>query len=73
MENRPNPSVVVVPSYTVLKPGSSKFNMNVRNLTSRKITVKAKSIVAWVVAANVVSPMLAQENSQESEKWIDKK
>ena len=35
-ENRPNPSAVAVPSYTVLKPGSSKVNMNVRNLTSRK-------------------------------------
>ena len=46
MKNRPNPSAVVVPSYTVLKPGSGKVNMNVRNLNSREISVKAKSIVA---------------------------
>ena len=73
MKNRPNQSVVVVPSFTALKPGSSKVNMNVRNLTSRKITVKAKSIVAGVAAANMVPPMLTQINSQKSEKWIDKK
>ena len=47
--------------------------MNVRNLTSRKITVKAKSIVYQVVAGNEVPPMLAQENSQESEKKGRKK
>ena len=42
MTNRPNLSAVVVPSYTDLKPGSSKINMNLRNLASRRITVKAK-------------------------------
>ena len=47
--------------------------MDVRSLTTRKVTVKTISIVAWVAAANVVPPMLAQENSQESEEWIDKK
>ena len=73
MENRPNPSMVVVPGYTVLIPGSSKVNMNVRNLPSRKITVKGKSIVAQVTAANMILLMLAQENSWESEKWKDKK
>ena len=31
MKNRPNPSAVVVPSYTVLKPGSRKVNMKIRN------------------------------------------
>ena len=46
MKNRPNSSVVAVPSYTTLKPGSSKVNMNIRNLTSRKIMVKAKLIIA---------------------------
>ena len=54
--NRCNPSVVVVPSYTNLRPGSSKVNMSLRNLTSRSITVKAKYIVAQVAAANVVPP-----------------
>ena len=60
MKNRPNQLAVVVPSYTDLKPGSSKANMNLRNCTSRKITVKAKSIVAQLAAANVVPPILLQ-------------
>ena len=36
-----NPSVVAVPSYASLRPGSSKVDMSLRNLTSRDITVKA--------------------------------
>ena len=40
-----DPSVVAVPRYTYLKPGSSRVNMSLRNLTSRGITVKVKSIV----------------------------
>ena len=42
--------------------------MSLRNLTSRNIAVKAKSIVAQVTAANVVHPMLTIKNPQESEK-----
>ena len=67
-----NPSVVAVPSYANLKPGSSKVNMSLRNLTSRSITVKAKSIVAQVAAANVNTPMLTPKNPQESKKHEDK-
>ena len=66
------PSVVAVPSYANLRPGSSKVNMSLRNLTSRSITVKAKSIVDQVAAANVVPPMLTPKNSQE-EKKMDKR
>ena len=62
--NRPNSSVVAVPSHTTLKPGFSKVNMNIKNLTSRKIMVKPKSIIA---RANVIPPILAQENSKKLE------
>ena len=68
MKNKPNPSAVVVPSYTDLKPGSSKVNMNLRKLTSRKITVKAKSIVAQVTEANVVPPTLLQRKMLRNQK-----
>ena len=47
--------------------------MNLRNLTSRNIAVKAKSIVAQVAAANVGPPMLTPRNPQESEKQKDKR
>ena len=71
--NRCNPSVVVVPSYANLRPGSSKDNVSLRNLTSRNITVKAKSIIAQVAAANVLPPLLTPKNPQEPEKQKDKR
>ena len=37
-----NSSVPAVPSYTHLKPGSSKVNMNLRNLTSKNCNSKSK-------------------------------
>ena len=60
-----NPSVVAVPSYAYLKPGSSKVNMRLRNLTSMNIMVKVKSIVAKLAAANAVPSILATKNHQE--------
>ena len=67
-----NPSVVTVPSYTCLKPGSSKINMGLRNLTSKSIMIKAKSVVVKLAAANAVPSMLASKNPQESEENEDK-
>ena len=34
MKKRSNVSVLAVPNYTVLQPGSSKVSINIRNLTS---------------------------------------
>ena len=62
-----NPLVVALPSYACLKPGSSKINMSLRNLTSGSITVKVKPIIAQLVAANAVPTMLAFKNPQELE------
>ena len=65
-----SPSVVAMPSYANLKPGSSNVNMNLRNLTSRSIMVKtksmvkAKSIVAQVAATNIVPSMLTSKNQR---------
>ena len=68
-----NPSVVVVPSYANLRPGSSKVNLSLKNLISRDITVKEKSIVAQGATGNVITPMLIPKDSQESEKQEDKR
>ena len=73
MKNKPNSSVVPVLGYPVLKPGSSKVNMNIRNPTSRKIAVKTMLIVVRVAAANVVPSMLAQRNSKKIENMLDKR
>ena len=66
------PPVVAVPSYCYLRPGSSKINTSLRNLNSRNITVKAKSIVAQLAAANVVPSMLTPKNPQELGEYEDK-
>ena len=47
--------------------------MNLRNLTSRSIMVKVKSIVAQVATANVVPSILTPKISQESEENEDKR
>ena len=71
--NRCNPSVVAVPSNACLKPGSSKINMHLRNLTCKSKTIKVKSIVAGLAATNAVPSMLAPKNPQKSEENDDKK
>ena len=45
---------IPVYGYTVLKPGSSRVSVSIRNLSCRKITVLAKSAIAKVIAANIV-------------------
>ena len=62
-----NPSVVTAPSYAYLKPRSSKVNMSLRNLSSRSITVKVKSIVTQLAVVNLVPSMLTPKNPQQSE------
>ena len=71
--NECNPSVVAIPSYTNLKPGSNKVNISLRNLISRSIMVKAESLVAKMVASNVISPMLVSKTPQGIEEKGDKK
>ena len=55
----PNPSknyeaAVLIHGYTVLKPGSSRVSIGIRNLGCRKITIPAKSAIAKIAAANIV-------------------
>ena len=52
-------SVVPIHGYTVLKPGSSRVSVGLRNHSCRKIAIAAKSIVAKVTAANIVPHSLA--------------
>ena len=68
-----NPSVVAVPSYAYIKPDSRKVNMSLRNLTSRSIMVKEKSIVAQLAAANVIPSMLLSKHPQGLEENKDKR
>ena len=55
----PNPSknyeaAIPIHGYTVLKTGSSRVFVGIRNLSCRKITIPVKSTLAKIAAANIV-------------------
>ena len=52
-------SVIPIHGYTVLKPGSSRVSVGLRNHSCHKITIAAKSIVAKITATNIVPHSLA--------------
>ena len=65
--------ILAVPTYTHLKSGSSKVQICLQNLSCRSITLKAKTIVAEVSAANAIPKSFAPryvdgiENIQEEQ------
>ena len=58
-------SVVPIYGYTVLKPGSSRVSVGLRNHSCRRITIAAKSVVAKITAANIVPHSLAPNVEDE--------
>ena len=59
-------TVSAIPTYSHLKPGSSKISIGLRNYSCRQITVKAKSTVATISAANAVLGNIALKESGEN-------
>ena len=55
-----------VPACTFLKPGSSRVEVMLKNITARQITIKAGEKVALIEPANAVPHMLAPK-TQETE------
>lgn len=55
--------VLAIPSYSQLKPGSSKVSVGLRNYSCRTVTIRAKSVVATISAANVIPGKLAAKES----------
>ena len=41
-------------TYSLLKPGSSRVSIGLRNLSCKSVTIKSKTVVATVAAANLV-------------------
>ena len=76
-----NEAIKTVTIYSTLKPGSSRVSIGLRNLSCKSVTVKPKTIVAEVAAANIVpiyiAPKLEGEEKQdlrkEYEEQIDAK
>ena len=50
----------------MLKPGSSRISIRLRNHSCRKVTINAKTIIAKVTAANVVPHSLAPNLENEN-------
>ena len=69
VKNRTNSSVVAVPSYTILNPGSSKVNINIRNLTGSKIMVNTKLIIPRV-ASHISRRKLSKNRTVKQENRI---
>ena len=59
--------MVTNPGYAYLKPGSSRVSVSLRNITGRKLTIKPKTVVAKLAAANMVPPKLAPKVGKEAE------
>ena len=45
---------ILINGYTVLKPGSSRVSIGIRNISCQSVTIPAKTVVAKIAAANVV-------------------
>ena len=45
---------ILINGYVVLKPGSSRVSIGIRNISCRSITIPAKTVVAKIVAVNVL-------------------
>ena len=58
--------VVTHPNCACLKPGSSRVSVSLRNLTGKTVTIKPKTVVAKLAAANVVLPKLASKVEKET-------
>ena len=53
------------PSFATMDQGSSRLSINIRNISCKVVTIKAKTTVATLCAANIILPMLAPKISQE--------
>ena len=53
-------------SYSILYPGSVRAKVALRNMTPKKVILKAKTCVARMAAANVVPHMLVPKIVKDS-------
>ena len=64
-------TAISINGYTMLKPGSSRVSVGIRNINCKSITIPAKTAIAKVTAANVVphSYALNVENDEQLQ-WM---
>ena len=61
------PDITVVPCYGVLKQGSDRVPIVLKNLTCKPITLKKGRVVAEVGPANAIPAMLAPKIKEEGD------
>ena len=68
-------TIKTISAYSMLKPGSSRVSIGLRNLSCKSVTVKSKTVVATVAATNLVpmsmAPNLEGEDKGEPRKWYE--
>ena len=66
-------AVIPINGYTVLKPGSSRVSVGIRNISCKSIMILAKTIIAKVTAANVVPHSYAPnvENNEQLQQMFE--
>ena len=63
--NKDYESVIPIHGYTVLKPGSSRVSIGLRNHSCHRVTITAKHTIAKMTAANIVPHSLAPNLDNE--------
>ena len=67
-----NEAIKTVTIYSTLKPGSSRVSIGLQNLSCKSVTVKPKTIVAEVAAANIVPILIAPKLEGEEKQDLRK-
>ena len=68
-------AVKTISAYSMWKPGSSRVSIGLRNLSCKSVTIKSKTVVAMVAAANLVpfsvAPNLDGDGKEELRKQYE--
>ena len=72
-DSKKNYDAIPINGYIVLKPGSSRVSVGIRNISCKSITRPTKTIIAKVAAANVVphSYALSVENNKQLQQMFE--
>ena len=76
MESNPKinyEAAILINGYTVLKPGSSRVSVGIRNISCKSITIPTKTIIARVATVNVVPHSYAPnvENNEQLQQMFE--
>ena len=65
-EGRDDLDEYTLPSYSFMRPGSKRAGVALMNLSSKPVVLKKGTVVAHVKPANLIPPMLAPKNENNS-------